>query len=404
MEALRKPEPLSFEGNVAENWKNFEAEFDIVVQAAYGDKDERTKAYILFNLAGREAIEKEKTFTYATEVTNDAGDVVQPAESRENITVLKAKFTELCNPLTNVIIERHKFNSRVQQQSEPVQNFITSLKILSYSCEYGPRKDSLIRDRIVCGVSSDTLRRQLLKERELTLHRAIQMCQIHETADAHTTQVTQAHNTQVAEQAEVRVVRHSSLRKDKSYIYCGRLHPRKKELCPAFGKICSACSKPNHFAKVCKTTSRKTSGRINVVDIEDPETSFEIEALTQISQLHEIHCTAYINTHNVKLKIDTGAKCSVMPVEIYTRVKAHERINRHNAVNLIAYGCDRFSTLGTVNFRCKIGSPTELIIFQVIDRQANPILGLNDALRLRLVELDKAVYEIGCENNDDFSK
>ena len=198
-----------------------------------------------------------------------------------------------------------------------MQNFITLLKILSNSCEYGPLKDSLIRDRIVCGVSSDTLRRQLLKERELTLHRAIQMCQIRETADAHTTQMTQqAHNTQVAEQAEVRVVRHSSLQNDKSCIYCGRVHPRKKELCPALGKMCSACSKPNHFAKVCKTTGRKTSGRINVVDIEDPETSFEIEDLTQTSQRHEIHCTAYINTHDVKLKIDTGAKCSVMPIEI----------------------------------------------------------------------------------------
>ena len=56
MGALGKPEPLSFEGNVAENWKNFEAEFDIFAQAAYGGKDERTKAYILLHLAGREAI------------------------------------------------------------------------------------------------------------------------------------------------------------------------------------------------------------------------------------------------------------------------------------------------------------------------------------------------------------
>jgi hypothetical protein len=53
MEGLRRPDPLSFEGNVAENWRHFEAEFDIFVQAAYGDKDDRTKAYILLNLAGR---------------------------------------------------------------------------------------------------------------------------------------------------------------------------------------------------------------------------------------------------------------------------------------------------------------------------------------------------------------
>ena len=40
MEALSKPEPLSFEGIVAENWRTFESEFDIFVEAAYNDKNE----------------------------------------------------------------------------------------------------------------------------------------------------------------------------------------------------------------------------------------------------------------------------------------------------------------------------------------------------------------------------
>ena len=78
-------------------------------------------------------------------------------------------------------------------------------------------------------------------------------------------------------------------------------------------------------------------------------------------------------------------------------MKAHERITRYNAVNPIAYGGDRFFRLGTVNFRCKIGNTTELIPFKVIDRQANPILGLNEAVRLRLIEQNKTVYVIGSE-------
>ena len=49
MEALRKPAPLSFEGNVAENWRTFESEFDIFVEAAYSDKNDCTRAYILLN-------------------------------------------------------------------------------------------------------------------------------------------------------------------------------------------------------------------------------------------------------------------------------------------------------------------------------------------------------------------
>ena len=35
--------------------------------------------------------------------------------------------------------------------------------------------------------------------------------------------------------------------------YCRSQHVFRKELCPAFGKTCSACGKGNHFAKVCQS-------------------------------------------------------------------------------------------------------------------------------------------------------
>ena len=110
--------------------------------------------------------------------------------SRESVSVLKAKFRELCNPLTNVITERHKFNTRFQEASEPVQNVITALKIPADTCGFGTLKDSLIRDRIVCGVSSDVLRKQLLKERDVTLLKAVQLCQIHESAERYCKKVS----------------------------------------------------------------------------------------------------------------------------------------------------------------------------------------------------------------------
>ena len=51
---LRRPKPLSFEGNVAENWRVFEQEFDIYINAAFADRNEASRAYILLNLAGPE--------------------------------------------------------------------------------------------------------------------------------------------------------------------------------------------------------------------------------------------------------------------------------------------------------------------------------------------------------------
>ena len=64
-DSFRKPEPLSFEGNVAENWRRFELELDIFLAAAHHDKTEKTMAHIMLNIAGKEAIEKEKSFVYS---------------------------------------------------------------------------------------------------------------------------------------------------------------------------------------------------------------------------------------------------------------------------------------------------------------------------------------------------
>ena len=43
---LRKPGILSFEGNCAENWRIFELEYSIYVNAAHATANARTKSYI----------------------------------------------------------------------------------------------------------------------------------------------------------------------------------------------------------------------------------------------------------------------------------------------------------------------------------------------------------------------
>ena len=393
MEALRKPVPLSFEGNVAENWRTFESEFDIFVEAAYSDKNDRTRAYILLNLAGKDAIEKAKTFTYAAEVRNEDGDIIQAAESRESVAVLKAKCRELCNPLTNVIIERHKFNTRFEEASEPVQNFITALKFLADTCDFGTLKDLIILDRIVCGVSSDALRKQQLKERDPTLHKAVQLCQIHESAERYSKEVSNQQDVNaVRQQASSATVR------DKACMHC--CPEPQKELCLAFGK------KMHHFARVCRSTRQHRVNRnVSIVDHDEADMLQEdadIHVITQTKIRNEIHCTARVNTQEIRLKIDTGAKCNVLPLDLLKKVQKKETINKAKAVNLVAYGGERFLTLGTADLQCKIGDTTCLLTFQVLDKQATRSLGLNDALQLNLVKLDKAVYGVDADAEDAF--
>lgn len=43
--------------------------------------------------------------------------------------------------------------------------------------------DELIRDRLVCGIHNDNIRTQLLKEKNLTLNSAIEICMLHEQSE-----------------------------------------------------------------------------------------------------------------------------------------------------------------------------------------------------------------------------
>ena len=106
---------------------------------------------MLLNLAGREAIQREKT-TYAT------------GESKENPETLKTKFGEICKPKTNLTMERHAFNTRVQEQGELVKAFKADLKLKAATCKFGTLKDEMIRDRLVVGIRTDSVRKLLLRE------------------------------------------------------------------------------------------------------------------------------------------------------------------------------------------------------------------------------------------------
>uniref|UniRef100_A0A672KCE8 Uncharacterized protein n=1 Tax=Sinocyclocheilus grahami TaxID=75366 RepID=A0A672KCE8_SINGR len=69
--------------------------------------------------------------------------------------------------------ERARFNERVQQPSEPVDNFITALYALVENCNYGALHDELLRERLAVGLRDSTLSERMQLDRDLTLEKAI---------------------------------------------------------------------------------------------------------------------------------------------------------------------------------------------------------------------------------------
>ena len=66
--------------------------------------------------------------------------------------VVKGKFENYFIKKRNVIFERAKFNQRIQEKGETVDQFITVLYQLAEHCNYGGLRDEMIRDRIVVGL------------------------------------------------------------------------------------------------------------------------------------------------------------------------------------------------------------------------------------------------------------
>jgi len=151
------------------------------------------------------------------------------------------------------------------------------------------------------------------------------------------------------------------------------------------------------FARVCRSIrQRRVNRNVSTVDHDEADMlqeNADIHVITQTKTRNKIHCIAGVNTHEIRLKIDTGAKCDVLLLDLFKKVQKKETINKTKAVKPGAYAGERLPTIGTADLQCKIGDTTHLLTFQVLDRQATPILGPNDALRLNLAKLDKAVLK-----------
>ncbi|GBO08000.1 hypothetical protein AVEN_257529-1 [Araneus ventricosus] len=120
-------------------------------------KPENVKIAILLNLFGDEDVAIYNTFK------NTEGEQLEE--------VLQC-FEEHCNPHQNVVFQRYKFFSCKQREGQTFDNYLTQLKTLVITCDFGNQQESLIRDRIVLGINDSSLQERMPREHSLALQKA----------------------------------------------------------------------------------------------------------------------------------------------------------------------------------------------------------------------------------------
>ena len=91
------------------------------------------------------------------------------------------------NPKRNPIAERLQFNMRNRKTGESVLQHMAELRRLSQYCECGDSLDSMLRDRLVCGINHDRTQQRLLSEgANLSSQKAMDISLYLESAIKHT--------------------------------------------------------------------------------------------------------------------------------------------------------------------------------------------------------------------------
>ena len=76
----------------------------------------------------------------------------------------------------NVVYERYVLNSCIQSSEEAIDCLVNRLRKIASSCQFGTPTDEMIRDRLVIGIQDKSTKARLLREKDLSLDKGLNMC------------------------------------------------------------------------------------------------------------------------------------------------------------------------------------------------------------------------------------
>ncbi|KAG1654266.1 hypothetical protein GQR58_025141 [Nymphon striatum] len=403
MSLLKPPGPLTLD---AKHWDEWLRAFELYMCASeLGEKPAKVQCATFLHVAGAHAQQLYATFDFS-------------ADERDRLDILQEKFRCFCQPKKNLTVSRFKFNTRRQLSGEAFDSFLLDLKELSRACEFGEIKDSLIRDRIICGIGDSSLQRRLLQENNVSLDKCADVCRSFEMSAIQATAIqTPVHEDMAVDNiSRHNISRHrpqhgsgSDSRQGNGEAmgkckYCTFVHVKGR--CPAYNQKCRRCNAVGHFrnSRLCRRQGgQRSTDEITTedeTDIGDTSTTTDqkyIDAIgktsrpfTVYSYINDVSKCKYddwcqnliIDDVNIKFKLDSGAQVNILPDTIYSQtnlplIKSNIALRSYSGHNIKCRG----KTLAEV----KLGLKSYKILFYVVNGDSHPILGKHTCEKLGLL-------------------
>lgn len=390
---LNPPGQLNFRtegGQLAERWKAWKETMSLYLDLAMKANTEKERCQAILYIIGEEGRTIHRTWTFEE-------------DERDKVNPLLEKFEEYCIPKTNVTLERYKFNTRTQHENEQIDEYLTELRKLSINCNFGQLENELLRDRIVVGVRSQTVKERMLRETDLTLGKALDICRAEEQSKTGIKIMDRKEKTEIDA-----LQKRDPYKKNYSEKHTNQKQQRQPKTtsgrqrcqkcllehtprsCPAFGKKCLSCGKFNHYAKACRNPTKPKKKLHEVEQLsstsnsDDDQDEFLVSSLANATCKSEWNIVLNARGENLKAKVDTGAQANVMSKMVADKLQT--KIDR-SKVKLTSYSGDNIPVEGKTRIPCFYKDKKHWITFIVTSNEkAQTILGLQTSEDLGLVK------------------
>lgn len=408
------PAKLELKGNLATNWRKFRRmwnNYEIVTRLT--DEDNQFRTATLLTCIGGDALDIYDGLPF------------QNDDERDNINVVLQKFEEFCLGEVNETYEAYVFHKRHQQTNENIDTYITHLRKLIKSCNYGEMETRLLKDQIVIGVKDEMLRSKLLEIRNLTLANCIDTCRAYEASQYHTRAmnatpsqdeihaVTRKKKFKKYEKSEKNQKYHKKEKKTRICKYCGTDCPPRN--CPAYGKTCNICKNRNHFSSVCRFRKSKVHSLENEDDHDDSYEENEDDYVLAMNTERDYERTIYANMNvegqMLNFQLDCGATINVMSRRDYVEITKDITMKNTEKTqkSLVMYNKTELKTVGQKIFSVTNPKNDESykVRFVIVEEDYKSILGARAIQHMRLITVNKeniAQIDVQTDSGEEMMK
>ena len=407
------PAPMKITGDRKGNWEFFSQQWnDYELATGLDKRSEKVRLATLRSVMGKDCLQ-----IFLNLNLSEA--------DRESVAASPTALEAYFKPKTSVVYERYSFNIAMQGQEE---EFVNRLRKLAVTCRFSTLTDEMIRDRIIIGLRDQTTKLCLLKEADLDLNKTMSICRESEIASK---QLKSMKKDEVKEQ-EVNAIRarhnDKSARKQKKTPTtrqpkqmcnrCGRPELHKLEDCKAYKQICKFCSKPNHFAAVCRQKNRKIQQNKSsfkqvrqvteeITSDSEVEPSDSDDSLLKIEEISSVKTQGKQLVSNivfsdseqryfseVECQLDTGATCNIMSMRDLTAIEqTGDPTMRDSKVKLKLFDGSYMKPSGVTTLKVHRNGDIIELDFQIVETPNKPLLSAETCKHLGLLKVSPEIVK-----------